>query len=206
MGQTYRTRAFATVAAMRIAAVLLTLALLAGAGCDRNIEPFDPDEQPREPDLSKIFPEGAEQAAKAEPGLPPAPGGGRGAPSLPQEVAGAEAAEGAPIQGSVELAPEFAGKTPANAVLFIIGRRGGGGPPLAVKRVPNPSFPLTFVLGPDDRMIQTLPFAGPVTLSARLDSDGNATSTEPGDLSGVALGGPVPTGAAGVVIRLDTAH
>jgi cytochrome c-type biogenesis protein CcmH len=191
---------------MRIAALSLLLALLAFAGCDRNIEPFDPDEKPREPDLSKIFPEGAEQAARIEPGLPPAPGGGRGAPPVAREVAAAEASEAAPILGRVEIAPELADNAPVGAILFIIGRRGGGGPPLAVKRVPDPVFPLDFTLGPDDRMIQAMPFTGPITLSARLDSDGNATSTEPGDLSGVAQSGPVDPGASGVLIRLDTAH
>jgi cytochrome c-type biogenesis protein CcmH len=191
---------------MRIAAFSFSLALLVVAGCDRNIEPFDPNEEPREPDLSKIFPEGAEQAARIEPGLPPAPGGGRGAPPVAQEVAAAEASEAAPVAGRVEIDPALAENAPDGAIHFIIGRRGGGGPPLAVKRVPDPTFPLDFTLGPDDRMIQAMPFTGPISLSARLDADGNATSTEPGDLSGVALGGPDDPGASGVVIRLDTAH
>jgi len=192
---------------MRFAASILASFVLVATGCDRNVEPFDPNEEPREPDLSKIFPEGAEQAARIEPGLPPVPGGGRGAPPVAQEVAAAEPApDGAPISGRVEIAPELAEKAPGGAILFIIGRRGGGGPPLAVKRVPSPGFPLDFTLGPDDRMIQAMPFAGPITLSARLDADGNATSTEPGDLSGVAVGGPVDPGASGVVIRLDTEH
>ena len=43
----------------RIAAILSLVALL---GCDRNMEPFAPGEEPRQPDLSKIFPAGAEQA------------------------------------------------------------------------------------------------------------------------------------------------
>ena len=47
-----------------------------------------------------------------------------------------------------------------------------------------PSFPLDFSLGPEDRMIQAMPFAGPLGLSARIDADGNATSREPGDLQG----------------------
>jgi len=101
------------------------------------------------------------------------------------------------------LAPEFEGRTPANAVLFIIARRGGG-PPLAVKRVPEPHFPHEFSIGPEDRMIQAMPFAGPIELSARIDSDGNATSRSPGDVMGTAQGGPVQPGAKGVVIVLDT--
>jgi len=198
---TYRTWRFATVAGVRCLAVLSFLVLLAVAGCDRNLEPFDPDEKPREPDLSKIFPEGAESAEPQQPSLPPAPGEARGAPPLASEPI--PEGSDAPVTGTVELMPELDGKTPADAVLFIIARRGGG-PPLAVKRVPNPHFPLPFTIGPEDRMIQTMPFAGPIALSARIDSDGNATSRSPGDVIGAAQGGPVAPGATGVVIVLDT--
>ena len=178
--------------------LLLVLALTA---CDRNLEPFDPNEQPRDPDLSKIFPEGAESAEPAQPGLPPPPGESRGAPDLPSEVAAAGST--APITGTVELAPEFAGRTPANAVLFIIARHGAG-PPLAVKRVANPNFPFEYSIGPDDRMIQSMPFTGPIELTARIDGDGNATSRSPGDVMGTARTGPVEPGATGVAILLDT--
>ena len=67
-------------------------------------------------------------------------------------------------------------------MLFIIARRGATGPPLAVKRVSAPRFPLDFSLGPDDRMIQAMPFQGPIRLSARIDADGNASTRSPGDL------------------------
>lgn len=183
--------------------MLSCLVLLAFAGCDRNIEPYDPDEKPREPDLSKIFPEGAESAESQQPSLPPAPGEARGAPPLASEPSEDRTGSDAPVTGTVELVPELEGKAPADAVLFIIARRGGG-PPLAVKRVPDPHFPLPFTIGPDDRMIQTMPFAGPIALSARIDSDGNATSRSPGDVTGAARGGPVAPGATGVVILLDT--
>src|SRR5206468_13065062 len=101
-----------------------------------------------------------------EAALPPPPGEQRGAPSEPNEVA--SAGSGAPVTGTVVLAPELAGKAAANAVLFIIARRGGG-PPLAVKRVETPPFPLSFSIGPEDRMIKAMPFAGPIELSARID-------------------------------------
>jgi hypothetical protein len=178
--------------------VSLACSVLAVAACDRNLEPFDPNEKPREPDLSKIFPEGAESAEPAQPGLPPPPGESGGEPS---EVAAGGSAE--PITGTVELAPEFAGRTPANAVLFIIARHGAG-PPLAVKRVADPRFPVEFSIGPEDRMIQSMPFTGPIELTARIDGDGNATSRSPGDVMGTARAGPVEPGAAGVAILLDT--
>src|SRR5512138_2283956 len=64
---------FATVARVRRSTLFFALLALALAACDRNLEPFDPNEQPHEPDLSKIFPEGADSAEPAQPGLPPAP-------------------------------------------------------------------------------------------------------------------------------------
>jgi len=182
--------------ALSVAACLA--ACLAGAGCDRNIEPFDPNEQPKAPDLSRIFPAGAEREEPGPPSMPPAPG--RGAPPLAAGASGAE--DGPPIRGTVSVAEGLAGRVPPNAVLFLIARRGGSGPPLAVERIVSPRFPLEFSLGPEDRMIQTLPFAGELQISARLDADGNAMSRQPGDLEGRASG-PVSPGATGVTVVLD---
>jgi cytochrome c-type biogenesis protein CcmH len=183
----------------RAAVIALAAAVL--LGCDRNLEPFDPSEEPRQPDLSKIFPEGAERAAQLEPGLPaPPPEPGRGAPALAAEVGRDEAP---PISGTVSLADGM--PAPADgAVLFIIARRGDAGPPLAVKRIPSPRFPLDFTLGPEDRMIQAMPFVGPLQISARLDADGNATTRAPGDLQGSAEGSVEP-GATGVAVLIDEA-
>ncbi len=174
--------------------VLLAAAAL--AGCDRNVEPFVPGEEPREPDLSKIFPAGAEQAGspRAQPGIPP----------LPREARGAvdPSAEAAPIQGTVSVPDSLRGRIPDGAVLFLIARRGAAGPPLAVQRIGSPRLPLRFTIGPADRMIPSIPFEGPLQLSARLDGDGDAISREAGDLQGAAKGSFSP-GARGVSIVLD---
>lgn len=175
----------------------LAAASLAGSGCDRNVEPFDPDEQPVEPDLSRIFPAGAEREQEGPPVLPPAPG--RGAPPLAAEAPGGDAP---PIRGTVSVAAELAERVPSGAVLFLIARRGGAGPPLAVQRIASPRFPLEFSLGPEDRMLETLPFTGELQISARLDADGNAMSREPGDLEGRAEAAVSP-GATGVTVVLD---
>ena len=71
-----------------------------------------------------------------------------------------------------------------------------------MKRIEAPRFPLDFEIGPDDRMLKSMPFAGAVLLTARLDADGNATSRTPGDLQGIA-GQAVSPGASGVEIVLD---
>jgi hypothetical protein len=180
-----------------LGAILVALVLV--AGCDRHVEPFDPNEEPQAPDLSRIFPAGAEQAQSGPPEMPPPPPG-RGAPPLAAESGAGDDAP--PVQGTVSLAPELAGRAPEGAVLFLIARRGGAGPPVAVERIAAPSFPLDFSLGPEDRMIQTLPFAGELQISARLDADGNALSRQPGDLEGRSAGAVAP-GATGVAVVLD---
>jgi hypothetical protein len=116
--------------------------------------------------------------------------------------ASAPPSAGEPIEGSVALGPGLEAQAPAGATLFVIARRGEAGPPLAVKRFPAPRFPIAFRLGPEDRMLESVPFEGPLRLSARLDADGNATTREPGDLQGAAPGTLEP-GARGVRVVLD---
>jgi len=190
-------------------AALLVLAALLGSGCDRHVEPFVPGEQPEQPDLSKIFPEGAGGARPVMAELPPSPQQ-RGAPPLmPRAAPVREAApeqaqaqaEAEPIRGTIRLAPALEGRVPAGGVLFIIVRLGSAGPPLAVQRIPSASFPLDFEIGPGDRMITSVPFAGPLQISARVDADGNV-SKGPGDLAGDAAEGVEP-GANDVVLLLD---
>ena len=93
---------------------------------------------------------------------------------------------------------------PAGAVLFLVARPAGtrGGPPLAVQRLNATGFPLAFEIGPSDVMIPSMQFAGQIGLSARIDSDGNAISRQPGDLQGSAAGTLAP-GASGVEIVID---
>jgi hypothetical protein len=194
-------RATKRLSARALAACALALAAcaLALAACDRNVAPYVPGEEPRQPDLSRIFPAGAEESerlrgAMETPQLPPAPGEGpRGADAF---------AEAPPIRGVVRLAEGVGEGAGERAVLFVIARGGAAGPPLAVKRFPAPAFPLDFELGPGDRMLKTLPFAGELRLSARLDGDGDAASRQPGDLQGEAPGTFEP-GDSGVTIVLD---
>ena len=53
-------------------------------------------------------------------------------------------------------------------------------------------------------MIETLPFEGPVLLSARLDADGEPLTRAPGDLQGRVPGEMLP-GATGVILTIDEA-
>ena len=171
--------------------MLLLLALLAGfcLDCHRAVEPFDPDEEVEAPDLSQIFPEGSEGTRQE----PPAD-----LASLPDP---AGVAPDPSIRGEVQLADGVT--APGSGVLFVVARNSAGGPPVAVKRFPNPSFPQRFQIGPADRMIESTPFRGPFLLTARLDGDGNATTRESGDLTATAPGG-IASGARGVVLLLSS--
>ncbi len=204
-------------------AALLLLAVL--AGCDRNIEPYQPGEEPRSPDLARIFPGpagiiGSANGASGETGggsgspdraaLPPSRAegsnvAGRGAspPAGGTAATGPAGSDAAPITGRIELAPELASARPAGGVLFVIARPQGarGGPPLAVLRVPDPTFPLDFSIGPANVMIPSMRFAGPVSLSARLDADGNAMTRGASDISSAVAEGLEP-GTGGVRIVL----
>lgn len=188
---------------LRRVLVRCAFAAIVALGCDRAVEPYVPGEKPETPDLSRIFPEGAERAAAAQPamgggGAPPGAAAGRG--TAPPATASGDAP---PVSGTITLTSGFERKVPAGAILFLVARKGqGGGPPLAVKRIESPSFPLEFSLGPGDRMIQQMPFEGPFQLSARLDTDGNAMTREPGDLQGSAAGSHQP-GDTGISIVID---
>jgi hypothetical protein len=168
------------------------LGLAAGVGCDRNISPYDPAEEPRAPDLSRIFP-APEQA----------PAGGVAGPMGAGGPPAAEVAAGRPgaaVRGTVHLE---GGGDAGGAVLFLIARPAGarGGPPLAVVRVPSPAFPFDFEIGPDDVMIPSMRFEGSITLTARLDGDGNASTQSEGDRSTASPVSVVP-GDVGVELLL----
>lgn len=176
--------------------VVLLLALfgLVVGGCDRNVEDFDPDERPRQPDLSQIFPapegDSPQGAATAQ---------GAGAMPTAQADAGRP---GASVRGTIHVASD---PNPSpERILFLIARPAGavGGPPLAVVRVPAPVFPLDFEIGPDDVMIPTMRFEGAIELTARLDGDGNASTKAEGDRETASATAVVP-GAVGVELRLE---
>lgn len=191
---------------------ILMSAAIALAGCDRNIEPYQPGEEPSSPDLARIFPGppgGIGSADSANTGGGPVARGTMpptrteaGATSGAGTRSGAEG--GSPIQGRIEIAPALTGARPANGVLFVIARPQGarGGPPLAVLRIPSPSFPLEFSIGPDDVMIPSMQFEGAISLSARLDADGNAMTKGAEDLSSP-VEEPLAPGATGVRIVLS---
>ena len=125
----------------------------------------------------------------------------KGAPERkPAQTQGA----GEVISGTIDVAPSLRAKAEGKPVLFLIARKGGGGPPLAVVRVANPRFPQAFEISKRNVMIPGVPFEGMVTLSARLDADGSAGPAGAGDLEG-RTAQPVRVGQRNVRIVIDKA-
>lgn len=96
----------------------------------------------------------------------------------------AAATGGGPIFGTVSIAPDLKDSAPSGTV-FIIVRMAGmpdRGPPVAVIKLDDPSFPAKFEIGASNMMDPSIGWNGPFDLYARLDADGNAMTKVAGDL------------------------
>jgi hypothetical protein len=98
------------------------------------------------------------------------------------------------LAGTLELEPSAAGKVTLPAVVFLIARAEGletHGHPLLAKRIDVRAFPVTFTLGAEDSMMGQPP-PNRVSLEARIDRDGDATTREPGaptaSIASIAIG------------------
>ena len=137
----------------------------------------------------------------------PASAGEKKQPTPPTPSASAPQAPSAQITGKITIDPKLKATIDPNASLFIIARPAGaaGGPPLAVKKIDKPVFPLTYSLSQENVMMQGTPFAGKINITVRLDKDGNAVTRGPGDMSGDYKNNPVEVGAKSVDVVIDQA-
>ncbi|MBX3727422.1 MAG: c-type cytochrome biogenesis protein CcmI [Xanthomonadales bacterium] len=101
------------------------------------------------------------------------------------------AAEERPPQGpqiavEVVLDAGVAAQAPPDATLFVIARAPGGGPPLAIRRIEAPRFPLVVSLSQADRMLDgvQIEMGASILVSARLSRSGQAQPAA-GDLEAV---------------------
>jgi hypothetical protein len=110
------------------------------------------------------------------------------------------------IDGDVRISPELQSKIAPSAALYIIARPEGMamGPPLAVKRLPQPfSFPVQFSISAKDAMMPDAQFSGKITIRARVAQSGAAIPASPGDLEGTSKPSSVEPGKAKIEIVLD---
>lgn len=105
------------------------------------------------------------------------------------------------IRGTVDVKPELKANLAATDTVFIVARKGSGGPPLAAKRVNDPKFPLSFELSQKDVMMGG-PFDGEVELTIRVDKDGDAMTKNPGDLFGKGAPG-TKVGQTNISVLID---
>jgi Flp pilus assembly protein TadD len=151
-----------------------------------------PEEQQR---LQQVYAQMRQQATtRQQQGR--SPGGSalpEGHPAVPDAPAAAPAATGAGIHITLDVAP--AAKAKGGTVFVIVRAEGvSAGPPVAVKRLSVSMLPTTIDLTSADSMTGE-PFPPKMRLEARVDSDGNAMTRDPGDASavkdGVAVGSSV---------------
>jgi tetratricopeptide (TPR) repeat protein len=156
--------------------------------------------------LLNIVPPGEErnEIAKVLAEIPSGPGEARER-SGARSPASAAAPPSAQISGTITIDPKLKGNVDPNATLFIIARRDGAaaGPPLAVKKIDKPVFPLAYSLSQENVMMQGTPFTGKINLTVRLDKDGNPSTRGPGDITGDYKKNPVEVGSKNVDITLN---
>lgn len=104
------------------------------------------------------------------------------------------------VSGTISIMPGIS--IHPSAGLFVFARPEGvdAGPPLAVRKHGIFDFPFNFEIGQLNTMIEGSVFAGNLTLTARLDQDGNRKSSR-GDVEGKVV---VKAGEKGVKLVLDT--
>jgi cytochrome c-type biogenesis protein CcmH len=153
--------------------------------------------------LLQVMPAGRERA-EVEKALTEMPKAGATSPQA-QTTSAVKNSAGDHITGKISIDPKLKSNVASQAALFIIARvaTGAGGPPLAVKKVDRPNFPLSYSLGPENVMMQGSPFAGKVTISVRLDKDGNPVTRQSGDLVGEYKKNPVDVGSNNVDVVVD---
>ena len=152
--------------------------------------------------LLRMMPPGQERSEVEKVLAEISQGGQPGKP--PAQTAATPASSSDQISGKITIDPKLIANVDRQATLFIIARPVGaaGGPPLAVKKIEQPVFPLSYSLGSENVMMQGRPFAGKITISVRLDKDGNPVTRQPGDLTGETRN-PIDVGAKNIDIVLD---
>ncbi len=128
--------------------------------------------QELQPELRRVLDERLADVARAQ-GQEPPPAAGSAAP----------AAAAIPIR--IDIAPSLAAQATAGQSLFLIARRGEGGPPLAVVRRAVGSWPLELSMSDANAMLPgiSLVGGGPIRLIARISKKGEPIAAS-GDLIG----------------------
>lgn len=106
------------------------------------------------------------------------------------------------LSGSVSLDENIEDRLPkTGAVLFIIAENEGD-VPIAVQRVMDPTFPVSFRMGPTDLIVPALISGQRLHVRAEVSTHGQAGKLRPGDLFGQSRRVIFP-GSSGVRVTID---
>jgi hypothetical protein len=164
--------------------------LLLAAACSKTTPPTDK-------------PAGLAPSANPPPAAPPpAPTPPPAAPEKVEEM-GAAPPAAETIGGKIVLAPARKNDVKKGDNMFLIARKAGGmpGPPLAVQRLQAGDFPMAFSLSKRDSMVPNIPFEGEISITLRVDKDGDPMTRKKGDVFGT-----IPSAKVGkndLVLTLD---
>lgn len=113
---------------------------------------------------------------------------------------------GQSISGTITLPAARKRDVAVGNTIFLIARRAGSAPGqglmLAVQRLAAGEFPMRFTLSGRDAMIPGTPFHGTVSITARVDKDGDGLTRKKGDVFGQA--NDIKVGTQDLTIPLDT--
>jgi tetratricopeptide (TPR) repeat protein len=130
---------------------------------------------------SQLAAGGMAQTQQLPPDHPPVAPPPTAAATTPAVASAPAATGGGAVRITLDLDPAAKSRT---GTIYVIARPAGvaGGPPVAVKRVPATSLPITFDFSSADSMMgQPLPAS--MRIEARLDADGDAATRSPSDPS-----------------------
>ena len=109
------------------------------------------------------------------------------------------------IAGTIVLPPATRAKVARGDVMFLAARRAGGPPGpgsmVAVQKLVATDFPMRFAISSRDAMIPGIPFEGQMSITVRVDKDGDAMTRRKGDVFGQVDN--VKVGSHKVAINLD---
>ncbi|MEO6950814.1 MAG: hypothetical protein ABI321_03295 [Polyangia bacterium] len=129
-----------------------------------------------------------------------------GPPAEPMTPGNIEFDKNTVIAGQLKLDGKTKDKVKAGDTMFIVVRgaatAGAPGPVLAVRRLEAAAFPMPFQIDSRDAMVAGTAMHAPVTLTVRVDKDGDAMSKNPGDVVGTSTIKALP--APSVQLVLDT--
>ncbi len=111
------------------------------------------------------------------------------------------------IAGRILLPTTNRGSVGRGDTIYLVARRVSDNPQVpgslvAVQKIAADAFPLEFAISGRDTMVPGAPFAGEMTLTARVDKDGDPMTRRKGDVLGVVK--KVQVGNQDVTINLDT--